>query len=212
MKYKISDTPLKLREYGRNIQAMVEYIKTVEDREKRTKLAKEIIVIMSNLQPQIKDFPDFKQKLWDSLHLIADFELDVDSPFPVPDKSMFGQAQTERMEYYTGKPRYRQYGHNVDLMVQQAVAMEEGESKKKYINLIANTMNLFLFNQNRGATPENVLADQINEISNGALSVTGQDISLHKISVSQKHNHRNQNSSHMGSHKRKKKKKRNHYH
>ena len=212
MKYKISDTPLKLREYGRNIQAMVEYIKTVEDKEKRSRLAREIILIMTNLQPQVKDFPDYKQRLWDNLFLIADFDLDIDSPFPPPDQEMFGRKQEKRMEYYSGKPNYRQYGHNVDLMVQQAVAMPEGDSKKKYINLIANTMNLFLWNQNRGATPENVLADQINEISKGALSVKGQDITIHKITISNKHNNRNQHSSHMGSHKRKKKKKRNHHH
>ena len=208
MKYKISDTPLKMREYGRNIQAMVEYIKTLEDREKRTKLAHEIILIMSNLQPQIKEYPDFKQKLWDSLFNIADFELDVDSPFPPPSKEMFGGKKEKRMEYYSGKPSYRQYGHNVDLMVQAAIKMEEGEAKKKYVNLLANTMNQFLWNIHREATPESVIAGQIKEISKGKLIVKAEDITLHKI-VPPKNNHRNQHSSH--SHKRKKKKKRNNY-
>ncbi|MEM9721739.1 MAG: DUF4290 domain-containing protein [Bacteroidota bacterium] len=206
MKYKISDTPLKMREYGRNIQAMVEYIKTLDDREKRTKLAKEIIIIMGNLQPQIKEYPDYKQKLWDSLFLIADFNLDVDSPFPAPSQEMFGGKKEKRMEYYSGKPSYRQYGYNVELMVQQAIKMEEGEAKKKYINLLANTMNQFLWNMNRNSTPETVIAGQIKEISKGKIKVKPEDLTLHKI-VPSKNNPRNQSSSYSG--KRKKKKKRN---
>ena len=44
MKYSISETPLKLKEYGRNIQSMVEYAKTIEDREKRTKTSNRALV------------------------------------------------------------------------------------------------------------------------------------------------------------------------
>jgi hypothetical protein len=183
MKYKISDTPLKLREYGRNIQSMVEYLKTVEDREKRTQMAHEIVAIMSNLQPQLKEFPDYKQKLWDHLFVISDFELDVDSPYPIPDESIIAPSKDERMDYYTGKPSFRQYGHNIDLMVECACEMEEGESKKKFINLIANTMKQFLWNIDRETTPETVIAEHINEISKGRLKIKGEDLTIHKITT-----------------------------
>jgi len=210
MKYKISDTPLKLKEYGRNIQSMVEYIKGIEDRDRRTKLAHEIISIMSNLQPQIKEYPDYKQKLWDHLFLIADFDLDIDTPFPKPTREMVEPSASERMSYYEGKPRYRQYGFNVELMVKEATQLEDPEARKQYTNLIANTMNQFLWNMDRGSRPENVIADQINEISGGKLAVKAEDIRLHKITTSKSQN-QHKSHSHSSTHKRKKKKKRHNY-
>ena len=77
MKYNISESPLKLREYGRNVQSMVEYAKKIEDRDRRSRVIKEIVRIMVNLHPEIKDQPDYEVKLWDHLFMIADFDLDM---------------------------------------------------------------------------------------------------------------------------------------
>jgi len=198
MKYKISDTPLKLREYGRNIQSMVEYLKTVEDKDKRTELAHEIVAIMSNLQPQIKEYPDFKQKLWDHLYLISDFDLDVEAPYEMPEEDILGLRNGPRMEYYDGIPAFRQYGRNVDLMIQHASEMEEGEEKKRYINLIANTMKQFLWNINRETTPEQVIAEHINDISKGKLNVKGEELTIHKITMSKSNNNNRHNGSSNG--------------
>lgn len=180
MKYRVSDSQLKLKEYGRNIQSMVEYMKSVEDRDHRTSLAYEIVSIMSNLQPQLKEFPDYKQKLWDHLYIISDFDLDVDSPYPFPEPTELVFKPSKRMDYYNGKPAYRQYGRNVDIMIQEASEMEEGEIKTQFINIIANTMKQFLRNLDRESTPENIIAEQIREISKGKLQVKAEDLVFHK--------------------------------
>jgi len=80
---------MALPEYGRNVQKMVDHIKTIEDRAERNRAAKTIISIMGNLNPHLRDVGDFKHKLWDHLALIASFELDIDSPYPVPEPSKF---------------------------------------------------------------------------------------------------------------------------
>ena len=87
--YNTQRKRMALPEYGRNVQKMVDHIRTIEDRDERNRAAKTIIQIMGNLNPQIRDVGDFKHKLWDHLALIANFELDIDSPFPVPEPSKF---------------------------------------------------------------------------------------------------------------------------
>lgn len=178
MKYKIADTELKLKEYGRNVQSMVEYAKTVEDRDKRNRLAHEIVQIMSNLNPSVKELPDYKLKLWDHLFVISDFELDVDSPYPIPEPEIVMGRPKERMEYYEGRPRFRQYGWNVELMIQAAIEMEPGKDRDEYINQIANTMKLFLVSMNRDSIPESAIAEHMNELSGGKLKVKGEDLIL----------------------------------
>ena len=197
MKYKVSETPLTLKEYGRNIQSMVEYAKTVEDRDKRTRLAHEIVTIMSNLHPHLKEFPDYKQKLWDHLFVISDFELEVDSPYPIPaPEDLVTSRRDDRMEYYSGIPKFRQYGYNVELMIDIAVTMEEGPKKRDFINVIANTMKQFLRNIDRETTPENVIAEHIRELSKGAIQVEGKDLHIIKLAPakSQQSHHKNHNS------------------
>ena len=196
MKYKISDSPLRLREYGRNIQSMVEYARNIKDREERTKVAHEIVRIMSHLNPSLKDIPDYKQKLWDHLRLISHDDLDVDYPYPPPPDSAMNSKK--RMEYYRGRPRYRQYGWNTQLMVKAASEMEDGPEKSAFINMIANTMNMFLKSMNRDSIPESVIAEHIRDLSNGKLDVRGEDLTLLKVTANfqnQPNNQKNHRSS-----------------
>ncbi|MEO0897469.1 MAG: DUF4290 domain-containing protein [Bacteroidota bacterium] len=193
MDYKISDAPLRLREFGRNIQSMIEYAKTIEDKDLRTRVAHEIIRIMGNLNPSIKENPDYKQKLWDSLHIIGEYTLDIDSPFEPP-LSPEVKPTPERMDYYTLKPRYKQYGMNVQLMIRKAIDMEDGEFKTAYLNLIANTMKQFLRNMNRETTPEEVIAEHMRDLSGGKLSIEGTDLTINKAHPNfSNNNHNNRN-------------------
>ena len=84
MEYNTTRNHLTMREYGRHIQKMVEYVLTIEDREKRQKNANSLIELMGFLNPHLKNVEDFRHKLWDHLFLISDFKLDVDSPYPIP--------------------------------------------------------------------------------------------------------------------------------
>ena len=82
-----SDRPLMIiPEYGRHIQKLVDHCVALETKEERDKMAKAIVDVMGNLQPHLRDVPDFKHKLWDQLYIMADFKLDVESPYPQPSK------------------------------------------------------------------------------------------------------------------------------
>jgi hypothetical protein len=178
MKYYISDTPLKLKEYGRNVQSMVEYAKTIEDKEERNKVVQEIVRIMANLNPNVRELPDYEQKLWDNLFMIADFDLDVDAPFPVPSPEEVLGHKSERLSYFKPKPRYRQYGYNTELMVRKAVEMPDGEEKTAFINYIATIMRQLLRDVDRESTPEETLAAHLNEMSKGKLQLKGSDLTV----------------------------------
>ncbi|HNH59273.1 MAG TPA: DUF4290 domain-containing protein, partial [Cyclobacteriaceae bacterium] len=85
--YNTSRPDIILKEYGRNVQKLVEYIRSIPDKEKRTEMAYTLIELMTQLTPSVKDAtPENPQRMWDDLYVIADFNLDLNNPFPVPDR------------------------------------------------------------------------------------------------------------------------------
>ncbi|MEO8935049.1 MAG: DUF4290 domain-containing protein, partial [Xanthomarina sp.] len=86
LEYNTEREHLIIPEYGRHMQKMITYAKTRETKEERNKVAKAIISVMGNLQPHLRDVPDFQHKLWDQFFIMADFDIDVDSPYPVPSR------------------------------------------------------------------------------------------------------------------------------
>lgn len=179
-KYKTSNTLLKLREYGRNIQEMVEYCKTVEDDVKRNALAKEIVRIMSNISPNVKDMPDYRQKLWDHFYHMADYNIRVDGDFPMPEpRDKFVNPKT-RMEYTEGKPRFRQYGRNVELMIKEALRIEDGAERMALVNLIANIMRQHLRDSDRDSNAELTILEHLKVLSNGELQYRREDIRFYQ--------------------------------
>src|SRR5678816_2411604 len=89
MEYNTTRNDMSMREYGRHIQKMVEYLLTIEDKEKRQQQAQVVIELMGFLNPHLKNVEDFRHKLWDHLFFISDFTLDVDSPYPIPQKETY---------------------------------------------------------------------------------------------------------------------------
>src|SRR5574343_584906 len=104
--YNTTRPSLLYSEYGRNIQNMVKYIKTLENKEDRNKHALAVIDLMGFLNPHLRDVADFKHKLWDHLFIIADFDLDVDSPYPIPSKE-FLDTKPQRITYPSNKIKYK---------------------------------------------------------------------------------------------------------
>lgn len=188
MKYYISDAPLRLREFGRNIQSMVEHLKTLEDKDARTAVAHEIIKFMVCLKPSIKENPDYKQKLWDYLYLIAEGELDVDAPFEFPTTKPAHHPVGVRMPYPNRKPRYRATGSNLDLMAQHAVGMEPGPIRDEYINMMANAIYLLsTADLSQASNPEEAVAEQISKLSNGKIQLSASQIRINKVAPTHPH-------------------------
>lgn len=162
---------MALPEYGRNVQKMVDHIKTIEDRDERNRAAKTIIQIMGNLNTHLRDVGDFKHKLWDHLALIASFELDIDSPYPVPEPSKFVE-KPKPVPYRQGEIRYLHYGRIIEMMIDAASSMEEGEAKEYITTLIVNQMKKSYITWNRGQVADEVIIANMTLLSRGRLKMT----------------------------------------
>jgi hypothetical protein len=162
---------MALPEYGRNVQKMVDHIKTIEDRDERNRAAKTIIQIMGNLNPHLRDVGDFKHKLWDHLALIASFELDIDSPYAVPEPSKFTE-KPKQIPYRRGEIRYLHYGRIIELMIDAASEIEDGDKKVYLTSLIVNQMKKSYITWNRGQVADEVIIGDLKLLSAGKLKIT----------------------------------------
>jgi len=161
---------MALPEYGRNIQKMVDFIKTIEDRDERTRAARSVIKIMGNLNPNLRDSGDIKHKLWDHLTIIADFELDIDSPYPPPEKETLLEKPNE-IGYKKGEVKYLHYGRVIEMMIEEASKMEKGERRDYLIILIANQMKKASATWNKSQVNDDVIISDLKFLSKGELIV-----------------------------------------
>ncbi|TPV33190.1 DUF4290 domain-containing protein [Paucihalobacter ruber] len=170
LEYNTEREHLIIPEYGRHLQKMINYAKAIESREERNKVAKSIIAVMGNLQPHLRDVPDFQHKLWDQLFIIADFDLDVDSPYPIPDREELFR-RPERLPYPQNHPKYRFYGNNIKTMIDVAITWEEGDLKDALVYTIANHMKKCFLNWNKDTVEDDVILAHLAELSNNQLTL-----------------------------------------
>jgi len=175
MIYNTSQKDIVLREYGRNIQNVVEYLKSVEDRDKRTALAYVTIDLMKQIAPAVKETTETTQKLWDDLFIICDFDLDVDSPFPTPEREVLFK-KPQRMGYVSNRIKYKHYGRNLELLVLEALKKEDPQERENAIIYIGKLMKSFYTSWNKETIDDAVILENIKSISNGKL-----DIDLGKV-------------------------------
>jgi hypothetical protein len=155
---------LILPEYGRNIQKMVDYILTIQDRDERNRLSQAIITIMGNMNPHLRDINDFKHKLWDHLALMSNFKLDIDYPYDIPRAEEFVE-KPRRVPYNTNQIRYRHYGKIIERLIDEAIKMPEGDDKDSLIKLIANQMKKSFLTWNRDSVTDAIIAADLEELS-----------------------------------------------
>jgi hypothetical protein len=177
IEYNTEREQLIIPEYGRHLQKMVNYAKQLPTKEERNKVAKSIINVMGNLQPHLRDVPDFQHKLWDQLFIIADFELDADSPYPVTSKEALSE-KPEPLKYPQNHPKYRFYGNNIKTMIDVANTWEEGELKEALVYTIANHMKKCFLNWNKDTVEDDVIFNHLYELSEGKINLKGSDEDL----------------------------------
>lgn len=180
MEYNTARSQLIIPEYGRNIQKMVDYTITIEDREKRTKTAHSIIVSMGQMNPSIKDTIDFNHVLWDHLYVISDFKLDVDGPYPQPSREEL-KLKPDRLKYNDKNFNFRHYGRHIINIIKKAIEYEEGEEKQALILAIANQMKKSYLRWNRESVNDLTISKHLTELSDGKLNIS-EDIRLIAIS------------------------------
>ncbi len=170
IEYNTERPHLIIPEYGRHIQKMVDHAISIEDKEARNKCAKSIIAVMGNLNPHLRDVPDFQHKLWDQLFIISDFKLDVDSPFTKPSKEELTEPP-QPLEYPQNYPKYRFYGNNIKRMIDVANKWEEGDMKEGLVMTIANHMKKCFLNWNKDTVEDSVIFNHLFELSDGKIDI-----------------------------------------
>lgn len=169
MDYNSKRKKLPLPEYGRNIQNMVDYLLTIEDREKRNKSAQTVIDVMGNLYPYLRDVAEFKHKLWDHLAIMTDFKLDIDYPYDLPLPEILNE-KPKQVPYNKNKIRYKHYGLVMEKMIQKASEFE-GEEKEILIELLANHMKKSFLAWNKDAVEDEKIFKDLEELSGGKLKI-----------------------------------------
>lgn len=177
MDYNSTREKLKLPEYGRNVQNMVNHMLTIKDKDERTRCAYAIVSVMGNMFPHLRDVSDFGQKLWDHLTIMADFELDIDSPCPLPTEETVHKHH-EKLPYMEQDIRIRHYGKNLEQLIEYAVEMEEGKEKDQLVLLITNHMKKLFLQWNKDVVADAKIFDDLYLLSEGKLVYSERDFKL----------------------------------
>jgi len=176
--YNTQKKKLIIPEYGRHIHQMIDQAVALKDKEKRDKMAKAIIGVMGNLNPHLRDVPDFQHKLWAQLFIMSDFQLDVDSPFDKPSKEVYDKRKPNKLDYPQNYPKYRFYGNNIKRMIDFAIEWDNHDLKEKLILTIANHMKKCFLNWNKESVDDQVILDHLLDLSDGKLKVSESDLPL----------------------------------
>lgn len=153
-----------MKEYGSNIQKLTDYIVSLPDREQRTKYAHILIELMRQIHPNMREGIDYSKKLWDDLYVIANFDLDVDSPFPPPPKEILGKKPMT-VPYNQQQLKHRLYGRNLELLVVKAMITQDYDERKAFVSYMVRLMKSFFQVWNKDTIETNDCLQQILELS-----------------------------------------------
>tara|TARA_B100001115_G_C15827726_1_gene412466 strand:+ start:812 stop:1447 length:636 start_codon:yes stop_codon:yes gene_type:complete len=174
MEYNTTREKLILPEYGRNVQNMISHAMEVKDKKERNNAAQAIIEVMGQLNPHLRDVDDYRHKLWTHLFVMSDFKLDVDSPYEIPKAEVLNE-KPELMHYPKGRIKYGHYGKYTQDMLMSSANINDEEDKQFFTMAMGNFMKKQYLAHNNGAVENHVIAEHLNELSNGELSIENPD-------------------------------------
>jgi len=190
--YNTQKTPLILKEYGRNVQKLVEYIATLPSKEERTRYAHTLINLMKQLNPSVREHNDNAQRIWDHLFLMSDFNLDIDSPYPVPERSIL-HKKPKPMRYNVGEVTYKHYGRNIEILIDKAIKITEPEEEQQAMVFIFKLMKSFYTAWNKETVDDITIANQLRELSKGQLSIDLQAMRSEAQTQGEREHHKDRN-------------------
>ncbi|HEY9221762.1 MAG: DUF4290 domain-containing protein [Lutibacter sp.] len=180
LEYNSERPHLIIPEYGRHVQKLIDNCVAIEDPEERNKMARAIVDVMGNLQPHLRDVPDFKHKLWDQLFIMSDFKLDAESPYGKPLREELA-AKPESLAYPKYDSKYRFYGNNIQTMIDVALTWEEGEAREALYFAIANHMKKCYLNWNKDTVDDAIIYKHLLELSKGKIDLEDKNESLTEV-------------------------------
>lgn len=177
--YNTSRNKLILSEYGRNVQNMVKYIVALPTKDERNQYAKVVIDLMGFLNPHLRDVADFKHKLWDHLHIISDFKIDVDSPYPKPTAEMI-YFKPDPLKYPQQRISFKHYGKTIELMIEKAKIIEDEQRKQHMVQSIANFMKMAYVTWNKDSVADETILNDLKILSKGELQLE-ENVNLNRV-------------------------------
>ena len=170
MKYNTARDHLVLPEYGRNVQKMVDHATTIQNKEERNKCVKTIIDFMGQMNPQLRDLKEFNHKLWDDLFIISKFQLEADSPYPLPEPKKLDE-RPEKMPYPKNKIKFPFYGAALENMIRYAVNQNDGRDKEIMTGMIANHMKKSYLLFNKHSVSNDTIILHLKQLSDNKLTL-----------------------------------------
>jgi len=171
MKYNTERNDIEMREYGRHVQKMVDYAVSLNDRIERQAVADNIIQLMGILNPQLRNTADYKQKLWDHLFIISKFQLDVDSPYPIPTEAT-ARIKPSHLPYPQKRIKLKHYGKNVESLVKKAIDMDDEDKKEIFTEIIGNFMKMAYKNWSNEEVSNDLIKEDMKSLSGGELEIS----------------------------------------
>jgi Domain of unknown function (DUF4290) len=189
--YNSTRSKLILSEYGRNVQNMVKYIVALPTLEERNRYAQVVIDLMGFLNPHLRDVADFKHKLWDHLHIISDFQIDVDSPYPKPSPEAI-HMKPEPLRYPHQRIKYKHYGKTIELMIEKAKSIDDADRKRHMVQAVANFMKMAYVQWNKDSVTDETILSDLYALSGGQLKLE-ENINLNRVEYRPNPQHNSQN-------------------
>lgn len=170
MDYNTQRKKLQLPEYGRNIHNMVEWVKSLPNKEHRNNQIKAVVAVMGNLNTHLRDVNDFRHKLWDHIQVISDFDIDIDSPYPIPEKSVLYE-KPKKLQYQPNPLHAPHYGRYIIEMIKAVILLEDSEAKQIMILQIANQLKKAYVAWNKDSVKDELIINDLYELSGGAINL-----------------------------------------
>jgi hypothetical protein len=175
LEYNTERPQMHIPEYGRNVQKMIDFAVTVPNKEERNKVAQAIIKVMGELNPHLRDVEEYKPKLWTHLFIMSDFQLDVDSPYPLPQREKLA-GKPDTVDYPQSKIQFGHYGKTVEKLLEKCLEMDEGDEKQALAKTIAGLMKRFHLTFNSSHLEDEVILAHLKKMSKGKIDL--KDISF----------------------------------
>ncbi len=198
--YNTQREKLNMPEYGRHVQKMIEYVASLPDKEKRNEQIQSVVQVMGTLNPQLRDINDFKHKLWDHVHVISDFTIDIDSPYATPTRESLSTAPSP-IPLETTPVKAAHYGRNIQNMIDVIAQREDDDVKTYMIKTLASYMKQQYLIWNKDSVSEETIFNDIHKLSDGRITVPeGVHIGMGMTENNHQHNRNNQGGQHRNNH------------
>jgi len=173
LEYNSESELLRIPEYGRHVQNLIFYCKTIEDDEKRQTFAEQVVNLMHQMNPQNKNVLEYRNRLWKHFFFIAEYEINVSPPEGLDITPKAKDEVLGKVDYPVFKPKFRHYGHNVKALIEKAKGMEDGPIKEGFVDTIAGFMKMAYKNWNKEHyVSDEIVLEDLKALSGGQLEVS----------------------------------------